>query len=133
MVSVVILNLSTGVFQGTIFGVAGIVGQRYMQALMSGQALAGIFAALADMGSKLANPNNKTPITSALIYFIVASVFIVITAVSYSVLFKLPRMQFYFRRFTRHSERDLAARKTANHIENVEKVPYILIYHRVSR
>ena len=41
----VVLNLATGIFQGTCFGVAGIVGQRYMQAIMGGQAAAGIFAA----------------------------------------------------------------------------------------
>lgn len=130
--SCIILNTAGGIFQGTTFGVAGIVGQRYMQAVMSGQALAGIFAAVADLTTKLANPNNKTPVTSALIYFIIASAFIVITAVTCSVLFKFPRMQFHFRRVNRHAERDIAARQTANHKKDVEKVPYVLILKAIS-
>lgn len=129
--SCVVLNTAVGVFQGTIFGVAGIVGQRYIQAVMSGQALAGIFAAVADLTTKLANPNKKTPVTSALIYFTIACVFIIITAISCSILFKLPRIQFYFRRVNRHAERNIAARQTANHTKDVEKIPYILIFKAI--
>ncbi|XP_066914502.1 equilibrative nucleoside transporter 1-like [Clytia hemisphaerica] len=128
-----ILNLATGIFQGTIFGIAGIIGSRYMQAIMSGQATAGIFAAVADLATKLANPNYaKEPTTSALIYFIIASAFIIITGIAYSTLFRLPRMQFYFRRFERHTERDIENRQTANHTPNVEKIPYVLILKAIS-
>lgn len=132
VLSVAILNMATGIFQGTIFGIAGIVGPRYMQAIMSGQATAGIFAALADFATKLANPNyDKSPTISALIYFMIASIFILITAATYSILFKLPRMQFYFRRFERHSERDVLNREVADHKE-VEKIPYYMIFRAIS-
>ena len=125
-----VLNLATGIFQGTIFGVAGIVGQRYMQAIMSGQATAGIFAAVADLATKVANPNyNKEPTTSALIYFIIASVFIIITGIAWSVLLKLPRMEFYFRRFERHVDRDIQDNAT---ITDKEKIPYIMILKAIS-
>ena len=126
----ILLNLATGIFQGTIFGVAGIVGQRYMQAIMSGQATAGIFAAVADLATKLANPNyDKEPTTSALIYFIIASTFIIITSIAWSVLQKLPRMQFYFRRLERHVGQDIQdnAAKTQN-----EKIPYLMILKAIS-
>jgi len=130
----VVLNLATGIFQGTCFGVAGIIGQRYMQAIMGGQATAGIFAAVADLITKLANPNygKEPPTTSALIYFTIASVFIIITALSYSVLFKLPRMKFCFRRFERHAERNVENRQIADRKEDVQKIPYFFILKAIS-
>jgi len=128
--SCIVLNLATGIFQGTIFGVAGIIGQRYMQAIMSGQATAGIFAAVADLATKVANPNyDKEPTTSALIYFIIASIFIVITGIAWSVLLKLPRMEFYFRRFERHVDRDI--QDNATNAGN-EKIPYFMILKAIS-
>ena len=35
-----------GVFQGSIFGVAGVLPKRYMQAIMSGQGMGGILPSL---------------------------------------------------------------------------------------
>ena len=125
-----VLNLATGIFQGTIFGVAGIIGQRYMQAIMSGQATAGIFAAVADLATKVANPNyDKEPTTSALIYFIIASVFIIITGIAWTFLLKLPRMEFYFRRFERHVDHDIqdTPRKKGD-----DKIPYLMILKKIS-
>lgn len=98
IVSVVVINLSTGVFQGTIFGVAGIMGSKYMQAIMSGQAVAGIFAAFADLITKLADSEGSHPTQSAFIYFLIAAFVILVTALAYSTLMRLPRMQFYFNR-----------------------------------
>ena len=40
-------------YQGGLFGLAGMMPPRYTQALMTGQGVGGIFACLADIGSKL--------------------------------------------------------------------------------
>ena len=135
IVCVVIINFSSGIYQGTLFGVAGIVGLRYTQAIMSGQAVAGIFAALADLFSKLANNTHKgedDPTFSALIYFGLGASVIAITAITYIVLFKLPRMQFYFKRFQRHAKNDLKARKEVEHSKAIPAVPYWLIFKQIS-
>ncbi|XP_057301546.1 equilibrative nucleoside transporter 1-like [Hydractinia symbiolongicarpus] len=125
--SVIIINISSGVYQGTLFGVAGIVGQRYIQAIMSGQAIAGIFAALADLISKLAENDDTT--TSAFIYFLIAVVVIAITAVSYTMLFKMPRMQFYFRRFERRSKNDVKIQQEVK--PEQPDIPYWQIFKEI--
>ena len=40
-------------YQGGIFGLAGMMPPQYTQALMTGQGVAGIFACVADISSKL--------------------------------------------------------------------------------
>ena len=129
IVSVIVINLSAGIFQGTIFGVAGIMGSKYMGAIMNGQALAGIFAAGADLATKLADSSGKHPDTSAFIYFATAALVIVITAISYSVLSKLPRMQFYFQRAKTTTEKKTTVKKKEQYV----RVPYFAILKQISR
>jgi len=123
---VVIVNFSSGIYQGTLFGVGGVVGMKYTQAIMGGQAVAGIFAAIADIISKLLDKNRTNPQLSAFIYFLIASFVIALTAISYTLLFKMPRMIYYFRRVERHSKKDLLKNK-----ESTPKIPYWKIFLQI--
>ena len=129
--SVVIINLSAGIYQGTIFGVAGIMGSKYMQAIMSGQALAGIFAAIADLISKLADSDGKQPTLSAFVYFLTAAVVILLTCAAYLVLANLPRMKFYFQRAKRNNSNTVVSSKLDK--EQFPQVPYLLIVRQILR
>ena len=50
---VLILPVFCAVYQGGLFGLSGMMPPRYTQALMTGQGIGGIFACVADIGSKL--------------------------------------------------------------------------------
>ncbi|XP_065070313.1 equilibrative nucleoside transporter 3-like [Rhopilema esculentum] len=43
---VALINMACAIYGGTFFGVAGVIGQKYTQAMMGGQGLGGTFAAL---------------------------------------------------------------------------------------
>lgn len=85
LVTVVLLNSCSAVFQSSVFGLAACFPQRFSGAVMTGQGMGGVFAALA-MIVALAFSNN--PATSAFIFFIVAIGVITLTMVLYGYLTK---------------------------------------------
>ncbi|KAL0983715.1 hypothetical protein UPYG_G00131720 [Umbra pygmaea] len=89
MVTIVIINSFGAILQGSLFGMAGILPTKYTTPIMSGQGLAGTFAAFSMIcaiasGSALNN--------AAFGYFITACVVILLTIMSYVVL---PKLKFY--------------------------------------
>ncbi|XP_040891961.1 equilibrative nucleoside transporter 1-like [Toxotes jaculatrix] len=92
MVTIVIINSFGAVLQGSLFGMAGLLPASYTTPIMSGQGLAGTFAAFAMIcaiasGSELNN--------AAFGYFITACVVILLSVLSYVLLPKLEFFQFY--------------------------------------
>ncbi|XP_019902046.2 equilibrative nucleoside transporter 1 isoform X2 [Esox lucius] len=92
MITIVIINSFGAILQGSLFGMAGILPAKYTTPIMSGQGLAGTFAAFSMIcaiasGSKLND--------AAFGYFITACVVILLTIVSYLVLHKLEFYQHY--------------------------------------
>uniref|UniRef100_A0A8C2XGY7 Solute carrier family 29 member 1a n=1 Tax=Cyclopterus lumpus TaxID=8103 RepID=A0A8C2XGY7_CYCLU len=92
MIKIICINSFGAILQGSLFGLAGILPASYTTPIMSGQGLAGTFAAFSMIcalttGSALQD--------SAFGYFITACVVILVAIVAYIVL---PRMQgIYFR------------------------------------
>ncbi len=86
IVIVVFINTASAVYGGTFFGVAGIIGQKYTQALMGGQGLGGTFAAVASILSLI---GNSSPEESAFGYFLTAVFVICACMIGYFVFFKL--------------------------------------------
>ncbi|XP_042331152.1 equilibrative nucleoside transporter 1 [Sceloporus undulatus] len=89
MVKIVFINSFGAILQGSLFGLAGLLPASYTAPIMSGQGLAGTFAALAMIcaiasGSKLED--------SAFGYFITACVVILMAIGSYVIL---PRLDFF--------------------------------------
>ncbi|XP_050299613.1 equilibrative nucleoside transporter 3-like [Anthonomus grandis grandis] len=82
---VVLLNVCSAVLSGSVFGIVGNFSPVYITAVIGGQALGGIFAALAEIVS-LALGASSTH--AALVYFIIGNVTIVISVVLYIVLTK---------------------------------------------
>ncbi|KAH0622602.1 hypothetical protein JD844_025034 [Phrynosoma platyrhinos] len=89
MIKIVFINSFGAILQGSLFGLAGLLPASYTAPIMSGQGLAGTFAALAMIcaiasGSKLED--------SAFGYFITACVVILMAIGSYVIL---PRLDFF--------------------------------------
>lgn len=75
--------VASAILQSAVFGVVGRFPSRYISGAVSGQALGGIMAAVAQIVSLTVG---ASPILSALVYFIMADVFIVISILSYMFL-----------------------------------------------
>ncbi|KAM7008864.1 equilibrative nucleoside transporter 1-like [Tautogolabrus adspersus] len=92
MVKIVIINSFGAVLQGSLFGMAGLLPASYTTPIMSGQGLAGTFAAFSMIcaitsGSELQD--------AAFGYFITACFVIFLSILSYIMLPKLEFFQFY--------------------------------------
>lgn len=103
VIIVILNNMGTGIFQGAIFGVAGIVGQKYTHGLMMGQAWAGIFAAMASIITQAGDGNVQQ---SGFAYFLIAAIVILVSLVSYCGLFRLPLMKYCVERVQKRVEKE---------------------------
>nr|XP_027223366.1 equilibrative nucleoside transporter 1-like [Penaeus vannamei] len=76
MVIIILINSAGAIFQGGLFGVAGMFPEKYMTAVVSGQALGGVFAS----GARIVSLSvGAADATSAFIYFMIAVGVMVIT------------------------------------------------------
>ncbi|NXC45336.1 S29A1 protein, partial [Penelope pileata] len=89
MISIVFINSFGAILQGSLFGLAGLLPASYTAPIMSGQGLAGIFAALAMIISIAIGDQQPE---SFIGYFTTACVAIVLAILSYILL---PRMDFF--------------------------------------
>ncbi|XP_037960465.1 equilibrative nucleoside transporter 1 [Teleopsis dalmanni] len=90
--TVIIINISSATMSGGIFGIAGLFPSEYMTALVSGQALGGIFTALAFI---VVLAFNAGPNTTAFIYFSIGSVLISLSIIAYEVMSRQSFFRFY--------------------------------------
>eukprot|EP00795_Rhopilema_esculentum_P013540 gene13540-4426_t len=90
--SVVFINICSAVLQGSVFGLAGMLPPRYTQAVMGGQGLSGLFAAVASILSQLGQNN---VMKSAFGYFFTASAVLFICIGAMVVLFRLKFVKHY--------------------------------------
>nr|XP_034964057.1 equilibrative nucleoside transporter 1 [Zootoca vivipara]XP_034964058.1 equilibrative nucleoside transporter 1 [Zootoca vivipara]XP_034964059.1 equilibrative nucleoside transporter 1 [Zootoca vivipara]XP_034964060.1 equilibrative nucleoside transporter 1 [Zootoca vivipara]XP_034964061.1 equilibrative nucleoside transporter 1 [Zootoca vivipara]XP_034964062.1 equilibrative nucleoside transporter 1 [Zootoca vivipara]XP_034964064.1 equilibrative nucleoside transporter 1 [Zootoca vivipara] len=110
MVKIVFINSFGAILQGSLFGLAGLLPASYTAPIMSGQGLAGTFAALAMIcaiasGSKLED--------SAFGYFITACVVILMAIGAYIVL---PRLDF-FRYYSMKDKTEYRAHEAYSEVE----------------
>lgn len=89
MIKIICINSFGAILQGSLFGLAGMLPASYTTPIMSGQGLAGAFAAFS-MICALASGSELED--SAFGYFITACVVILLAIVSYLAL---PRMEFF--------------------------------------
>ncbi|XP_028331136.1 equilibrative nucleoside transporter 1-like isoform X2 [Gouania willdenowi] len=106
MVTIVIINSFGAVLQGSLFGMAGLLPASYTTPIMSGQGLAGTFAAFSMIcaiasGSELHD--------AAFGYFITACGVIFLSVLSYIMLPKLEFFQFYQELSKRRTDEELTS------------------------
>ncbi|KAM9314199.1 equilibrative nucleoside transporter 2-like isoform 2-T2 [Pholidichthys leucotaenia] len=92
MATIWFINMCGAVLQGSLFGMVGLLPPRYSTVFMSGQGLAGIFAAVAMLFSILSEPDMNS---AALGYFITPCVATLGTLVCYLLLPHLEFARFY--------------------------------------
>ncbi|XP_040286769.1 equilibrative nucleoside transporter 1 [Bufo bufo] len=92
MVKIVFINSFGALLQGSLFGLAALFPASYTAPIMSGQGLAGTFAALAMI---CALASGSEPKDSSFGYFITACVVILLALLSYMALHKLEFYKFY--------------------------------------
>ncbi|KDR21110.1 equilibrative nucleoside transporter 1 [Zootermopsis nevadensis] len=92
LVMVVFLNIASAILQGGLFGIVGKFSSRYITAVVSGQALGGIFAALAEIASLCFGASSAT---SAFVYFMVANVMLLLSLAAYIFLSHSVFFQFH--------------------------------------
>ncbi|XP_049868040.1 equilibrative nucleoside transporter 3 [Pectinophora gossypiella] len=86
MVTVVVVTAASAIFIGGIVGIASRFSKEYMGAIVSGQSLGGIIAAVAQI---ISLAFNMSPLHSALIYFAIADIMVISSLISYVLLYKI--------------------------------------------
>ncbi|KAL6118834.1 slc29a2 [Pungitius sinensis] len=92
MATIWFINSFGAVLQGSLFGLVGLLPQKFSAIFMSGQGLAGTFAAIAML---LAIASGTDSETAALVYFITPCVGTLVTLFSYLLLPRLEFAQYY--------------------------------------
>uniref|UniRef100_A0A673VJE1 Solute carrier family 29 member 1 (Augustine blood group) n=1 Tax=Salmo trutta TaxID=8032 RepID=A0A673VJE1_SALTR len=95
MIKIVIINSFGAILQGSLFGMAGLLPAKYTTPIMSGQGLAGTFAAFS-MICAIASGSALNDVAFG--YFLTACVVIILAIMSYAVLPKLEFYQYYNKR-----------------------------------
>ncbi|XP_023131602.1 equilibrative nucleoside transporter 2-like [Amphiprion ocellaris] len=106
MATIWFINMFGAVLQGSLFGVVGLFPPRYSTLFMSGQGLAGIFAAVAMLSSILTKPDQSS---AALGYFITPCVATLGTLLCYLLLPHLEFARFYLTRSQETSQELLSS------------------------
>ncbi|GLV40017.1 Equilibrative nucleoside transporter 1 [Carabus blaptoides fortunei] len=92
MGSVIVLNIACAILAGSIFGIVGKFSPAYITAVISGQALGGIFTALVEI---LSLATGESSVHSAFLYFMVGNFLLILTLVLYIVLSKTVFFQYH--------------------------------------
>ncbi|XP_061566551.1 equilibrative nucleoside transporter 2 [Cololabis saira] len=101
MATIWFINSFGAVLQGSLFGLVGLLPQRYSAIFMSGQGLAGTFAAVAML---LAIASEADSESAALGYFVTPCVGTLVTLFSYLLLPRLDFAQFHLNRSSKYEE-----------------------------
>lgn len=113
MLSTVILNMATGVYQNSAFGLAATLPMKYTNAIVLGNNVSGVFIAVINL---LASAGAPDPKVQAIYYFVVA---IVILLIALDAYFLLPIMKFY-----KYYQRLVEVAQTTNNAESSEKMSF---------
>jgi solute carrier family 29 (equilibrative nucleoside transporter), member 1/2/3 len=105
LTTVFVVNIFSAILSGGLFGIAGMFSSEYISAVMSGQALGGVFTALAEV---ISITFTTAPTVSAFIYFLVGTAMLVLSlflylAVSKTLFFKFHVNQSHMKANNQHS------------------------------
>lgn len=91
--SVVVMNIATAILTGGLFGVCGLFPSEYMTAVVSGQALGGVFTAVTEIITITFSTDDRK---STFIFFIIGNVLCMLAVITYIIL---PRTN-HFKHYT---------------------------------
>lgn len=90
--SVVVMNIATAIMTGGLFGICGQFPSEYMTAVVSGQALGGVFTAIAEIVTITFSTDDRE---STFIFFIVGNVLCVLSVIIYITLPRTNHFKYY--------------------------------------
>ncbi|XP_061685086.1 equilibrative nucleoside transporter 2-like [Syngnathoides biaculeatus] len=127
MATIWFINMFGAVLQGSLFGAVGLLPARYSTLFMTGQGLAGIFAAVAMLCSVLGNTDSYK--SAALGYFITPCVATLGTLACYMILPRLEFARFYLRRRSRDNDEEAKMKELLPcadaHVESIKGVKHL--------
>jgi equilibrative nucleoside transporter 1/2/3 len=92
LTTVFVINIFSAILTGGLFGIAGMFSSRYITAVIGGQALGGIFTALAEVVSITFATD---PIISAFLYFLVGTAMLITALVLYIIMSRTVFFKFH--------------------------------------
>ncbi|XP_022333789.1 equilibrative nucleoside transporter 3-like [Crassostrea virginica] len=93
LLSVIILSAASSVYMASMFGLAGMFPIQYMQAIMSGQAIGGVFAAVANILSIALSGSDER--NSAFFFFAIATLTSLASLIGYLSLYTNDFSKYY--------------------------------------
>lgn len=87
--------MAGAVLNGSLFGIMGKFSPKYITAMIGGQALGGIFSAIAEIGALAVGASS---IHSAFVYFMIGNAVLFLSLVSYIILSKSSFFKFHMNR-----------------------------------
>ncbi|CAD5118854.1 unnamed protein product [Dimorphilus gyrociliatus] len=92
MVTVVVMNLASGLYQNCVYGLAALLPMRYSNSVLIGTSISGIITALLNLLTQYLSPN---PRTAAIFYFLAAIFVLLIAFDTYFLVQLLPFFNYY--------------------------------------
>ncbi|XP_032665983.1 equilibrative nucleoside transporter 3 isoform X1 [Odontomachus brunneus] len=92
LTTVAFVNAASAIFGGSLMGIVGKFSPKYITAMSGGQALGGIFTALAEVCSLWIG---ASPVLSGLVYFIIGDVMLLLSLVAYIILERAPFFKYH--------------------------------------
>lgn len=119
MGSVVVLNMSNGIYQNSVYGMASNLPMKYTNAVVLGSNISGTISALINILSIEVSPNIRT----AAIYYFITALFVLLTC--FDTYFALPLLRFY-----RYYEHQAEKQKSAAQASLTTQTPYWQIFKK---
>ncbi|XP_024940272.1 equilibrative nucleoside transporter 1 isoform X3 [Cephus cinctus] len=124
MISVVMLNTASGIYQNSIFGMAAKLPFKYTGAVVLGSNISGTFTAIINLIAQIMAPNVRT----AAIYYFITALFVLLAC--FDTYFALPINRFY--RYHELLHKKESKRRQLEHGSRgvKENVPYWTIFRQ---
>ncbi|XP_052130282.1 equilibrative nucleoside transporter 2 [Frankliniella occidentalis] len=122
MVSVVILNMASGIYQNTVYGMGAKLPPKYTGAIVLGSNISGTFTAIVSLISLVMAPNVRT----AAIYYFIAALLVLLAC--FDTYFALPLNRFY-RYHELMSQKELQKKKREN-LGAVPRTPFFAVFRK---
>lgn len=119
LITLFVLNCFASVYQSSILGLAGMLGRRYVSAVMSGQSVAGLFSTIAAIISASINPivsgrcETDNVENIALGYFLSAVIIMTICLITFLIQIRMEFTQFHLQIYSTANQRPVLTSQEA--------------------
>ncbi|KAK0178513.1 hypothetical protein PV327_007399 [Microctonus hyperodae] len=127
LITVAFVNALSAIFGGSLLGIAGVFSPIYITAMLGGQSLGGIFAALTEICALWIG---ASPVTSGLIYFAIGDIVLLFSLIAYVILEKQEFFKYHMMQNLREQQPNFSVNTEANFVDQ-KRVSYKQILKRI--